>query len=278
MNRAQHLHADDPSWMDDSSLTNDIDQQDDGGFAAGSTGSSTTMSSITKVLYLTEAGNSSAISATDIHQGALGDCFLLSSIGELALFDPAKISSMIHASSATTETVSLYHLGASIFGGFVATPTSVTVNNNTFSSMGVNGSGSISQDIVGKQQEIWPQVLEEAVANLNGGYNSIANGGYPVIAMEELTGKPASGNVPAAMSWSALLSDIKANDLMVFDTRNAPNLSYGLVGGHAYMFQGVNAANQTVQLLNPWGFDNPAPIPFAKLAQAGIVEIDVGHA
>lgn len=278
MNRAQHLHADDPSWMNDPSPPDDIGGDSDGGFAATSISRAASVSAITQALYLTETGDSSAISATDIHQGGIGDCFLLSSIGELALFDPSVISGMIHTTSATTETVSLYHLAVSRFGGLVATPTLVNVNNTTFASIGVNGSYSASQDIVGKQQEIWPQVLEEAAANLNGGYNSISYGGSPVTAMEELTGKAATANNPAAISWNALLSDIKAGDLMVFDTKNASGLGYGLVGNHAYMFQSANTANQTVQLLNPWGYDNPSAIPFSKLAQAGIAEIDIGRA
>src|SRR5690349_24763804 len=41
--------------------------------------------SLTQVLYLQEAGDTSLISVRDINQGQMGDCFLLSSIGEIAL-------------------------------------------------------------------------------------------------------------------------------------------------------------------------------------------------
>jgi hypothetical protein len=243
---------------------------------------------ISNTLYLTEPGDSLAISVHDIHQGALGDCFLLSAIGELALFYPSLISSMITASSSTTETVTLYDAYNTGSGpgprhhpsspSFKAV--SVTVDNSTFSPRGVNSAFAYSQNIVGNQQEIWPQVLEAAYAIKHGGYNAIANGGYPARALEELTGHAATSISTTHLSSatiSTLISDIAAGDLLVFDTANVSGLPYGLVRNHAYMFESLNTTNNTVQLLNPWGFNNPAPIPLANLAQAGIVEVDVGY-
>ena len=62
------------------------------------------------------------------------------------------------------------------------------------------------------------------------------------------------------------------------DTANG-GLSDGLVGGHCYMFEKVSGSGSSasVQLLNPWGFDQPAAIPLSQLARAGIVEVDIGH-
>ena len=54
------------------------------------------------------------------------------------------------------------------------------------------------------QKEIWVQVLEKAVATLGGGYNSIANGGNPMIAMEELTGQAATYMSPSALTVQEL--------------------------------------------------------------------------
>ena len=41
-----------------------------------------------QTLYLTEEGDTQAISIRDIHQGQMDDCFLLASIGEIALRRP----------------------------------------------------------------------------------------------------------------------------------------------------------------------------------------------
>ena len=59
------------------------------------TGSAT----LTQVLYLQETGDTAAISVNDIHQGQIDDCYLLSSIGELALFHPSWITQMIRVNA-----------------------------------------------------------------------------------------------------------------------------------------------------------------------------------
>ena len=62
----------------------------------------------TQALFLTEKGDTNAISVDDINQGQMGDCFLLSSVGEIVLQKPQFISSMIHANTNGTEMVTLY--------------------------------------------------------------------------------------------------------------------------------------------------------------------------
>ena len=154
--------------------------------------------------------------------------------------------------------------------------TSVIVTNS-FSAQSVNNRAT--QDVVGNQKEIWPQVIEKAFATLAGGYGAIANGGYPVLAMEELTGQTATYMSPAALSLAALQKFVTAGNLITMDTSSSRGLGYGLVSNHCYMFDKIvgNGASASVQLLNPWGIDQPAAIPLTRLAQSGIVEIDIGR-
>ena len=238
-----------------------------------------TTAALTQVLYLTEPGDASAISVNDINQGQIGDCFLLSSIGELALFHPTAITNMIQANADGTETVTLYTAADGslpTYGTTAFKATSVTVTN-TFPSNAVNNGAT--QDVVGGQKEIWVQVLENAVATLCGGYNAIANGGNPMIAMEELTGCTATYMAPAALTVAELNTYTAAGDLIVMDTSSASGLPYSLVSDHAYMFAGLSTVNGTpmVQLDNPWGpsYDPPL-IPLSALSQ-GIVEVDIGQ-
>jgi hypothetical protein len=238
-----------------------------------------TAAPLTQTLYLTEPGTTNPISVADINQGQLGDCFLLSSFGEEALFHPTAITNMIHNNGNGTESVTLY-LDRSgrlaTFGSTSFKATTVTINN-TFSTASVNNGAK--QDVVGNQKEIWPQVVEKAVATLAGGYGAIANGGNPVLAMEELTGQSATYMSPASLTLATLQKYVAAGDLMTMDTSSKGGLPYGLVSNHAYMFESLSGSgtSATVQLGNPWGVDQPSAIPLSRLAQSGIVEVDIGR-
>jgi trimeric autotransporter adhesin len=238
---------------------------------------------LTQVLYLQEAGNTATIAATDINQGQMGDCYLLSSIGEIALFHPTWITSMIQANTDGTETVTLYRAANGSLPGFGTTSfksAAISVTNS-FPTNSVNSGAN--QDVFNGQREIWVQVLEKAVANLYGSYTAIANGGCPVIAMEELTGCSATYVMAPSLSLQQLQTAIAANNLITFDTLGSGQSAYGqsaygLYGSHAYMFQSLSTVGGTVMvnLLNPWGFSNPQPIPFSKISSV-FAEIDFGH-
>lgn len=243
------------------------------------TGSATPASATpVDTLYLEEPGETSAISVADINQGQIGDCFLLSSIGELALFHPASILSMIHANANGTETVTLHEAANGTLPTFGTTSfasVGVTVTNS-FPNYAVNNGAS--QDVSGGYKEIWAQVLEKAVATLDGGYGAVASGGNPVIAMEELTGKSATYMSPAALTFANLESYVAAGDLIAFDTSSAAGLPFNLVSDHAYMFEGValQGGVPVLTLCNPWGFDQPASIPISELSR-GVAEVDIGR-
>ena len=97
--------------------------------------------------------------------------------------------------------------------------------------------------------------------------------------MEELTGQATSYMSPASLTLATLQNYVAAGDLIVMDTSSGWGLPYGLVNDHAYMFDKLTGTGSSaaVQLLNPWGFDQPAAIPLTKIASSGIVEIDIGH-
>ena len=159
---------------------------------------------LTDVLYLQEPGDTAPISVNDLHQDGLGDCFPISPIGELALNDPSAIQDMIQSNANGTETVTLHEAEG---GGRIRFSTTefqavqVTVTNK-FNANAVNSQPG--QDVVGDEKEIWPQVLEKAYAKINGGYNAINNGGHPALAMETLTGQPATSLSPGQVTLADL--------------------------------------------------------------------------
>nr|WP_294521725.1 C2 family cysteine protease [uncultured Rhodopila sp.] len=279
-----HHRLDDPNGAGDGADrqypgTQDANANDPGAFDAfGTSAGAQASATLMDTLYLQEPGESSAISVADINQGQIGDCFLLSSIGELALFDPVAIMSMIHANPDGTETVTLHEASNGHLPGFGTTSfqsVSVTVTNS-FPNYAVDNGAH--QDVSGGYKEIWPQVLEKAAAMLDGGYGTIMNGGNPVIAMEELTGQPATYMAPAALTLAKLDGFVTAGDLITMDTSGAANLPFNLISNHAYMFEKVTMQGGTamLQLGNPWGIDQPTVIPLGQLS-SGMIEVDVGH-
>lgn len=229
-------------------------------------------------LYLRETGDSSAISIDDIHQGGIGDCFLLAAVGELALTHADAIQAMIHANANDTETVTVYGAHSANQPFLLQTrydPHAVTVTN-LFPANAVNAGAG--QDVVGNTKEIWPSVLEKALAMASGGYATINFGGYPAVVMAELTGHSPLRFTASAVSADMLASFSAAKDLIVFDTPVSANLPDNLVGNHAYMFEGLvgKGTAASVQLGNPWGYDQPSLIPVAQLGRA-VAEIDIGR-
>ena len=67
-----------------------------------------------------ETGDKSDVAETDINQGAIGDCFLLSSIGEIARIDPAVIKKMIKYNGDGTYTVTLYQRESGFWAGLAS--------------------------------------------------------------------------------------------------------------------------------------------------------------
>jgi hypothetical protein len=279
-NRSEHSYGHKWNFLTDSDLwATDLNQtklilpdpsESFSDATADLTSESTTSS--TDVLFLQQPGDPQAIDIKDVNQGQIGDCSLLASIANLALYDPNVIMHMIHANADGTETVTLYTnsdgslINISTYQAPSPTATfravSLTVNN-TFPSNAVNN----IQPAVNGQTEIWVQVLEEAVAKLYSaggaesvGYALLNNGGFSLGAMEVLTGLPGSSIIKPTITAAQLSSDVAAGDLITVSTTGTPSTTLDLVDDHEYALEGITTVNGTpmVQLYNPWG--DPAEI------------------
>jgi hypothetical protein len=174
----------------------------------------------------------------DVHQGYVGDCWLMASLAEVAARDPADIQSMFTAAGTTVENgsvVSLYKV-------------------RLFDSKGVAGYFTVDTELPGSGRYydqvangvLWAALAEKAFAEANGAdwvttgsegsdsYNAL-NGGDPSWALQAITGKSANDfsinptNIAAAWNAGELIvlgSSPNANDnLIVGDSqgnRSAP--------------------------------------------------------
>jgi hypothetical protein len=219
---------------------------------------------------------SSGPSMNDINQGDLGDCYLLSSLAEVACKNPSVISSMITSNGNNTYGVRFYINGA---------PKYVTVNT------ALADGGSIFNSAT----DIWASLAEKAYAQLQAGgvatgnysasygnsWSTIGNGGDPEYALEEITGSPtitdfnasrntwtcavynsalsyissSAGNTTAAVQ-SILIADLKAGDDLILSSYTNAKDSAGkqtLVSDHAMSIYGFDSTTSMFQIRNPWG-------------------------
>jgi len=273
-------------------------QSSDAEHTAQPTASSQAAATTTE-LYNTSGPNAGNPSLSDIHQGAYGDCYFLSSLGAVAQNDPNAVKNMIQDNGNGTYTVSFYQKDNGVqnlwgLTGDSYAPVKVTVSAQDIAKNGVSepgaADGTVTDPANGKQV-IWPAVMEAAYAKMNdshflwmdrgiqSGYQNIGGGGYPENAMQTLTGQDAQSINPGSSSAAKLLQqDFKAGKLITVSTPESDGNQqgaesgknpYGLVGGHAYTVTNVYMHNgaEYVTLNNPWGFDQPNDIPVSQLSK-----------
>lgn len=198
---------------------------------------------------------------TDIHQGSLGDCYFVSSLGEAALKNQAAITSMFVANGDGTYSVRFYHNGVAEY---------VTVD----SFLPTTAGGALMYADRGaaynnSNNELWTALAEKAYVQINemgwlrsglagSGQNtySAIEGGYIYAALGQITGQSttAFAYTTGATSFTTFVTAYNAGKMIGFASKSTP-ASTQVVGNHAYAVVGYNATNQTITLFNPWGIE-----------------------
>jgi hypothetical protein len=186
----------------------------------------------------------------DVAQGAAADCWLMSSLAEVALRNPGDIKSMIIDNGDNTYTVRFFNGG---------TPDWVTVDNV------LPSGGSLYAH---PQGDMWVALVEKAYAQENGtgwvgsshqGVNSYGalNYGYPQWALSAITGLAApSYDVNANSVMDAFLH----GSFVVLCTPESPNSS-SVVPDHCYALLSYDATTSSFTLFNPWGVNGGSHYP-----------------
>lgn len=124
------------------------------------------------------------VSANDIRQGALGDCYLLSAMSIIAHSRPELIKKIFHPESRTYRFEGIYSI--MLYNGKM--PTVVTVDDKFLVNPASNKHAFVRlcTDPTTNSREIWPLLIEKAYAKFHGSYANI-EGGLVHTALEELT-------------------------------------------------------------------------------------------
>ena len=199
---------------------------------------------------------------SDISQGFSGDCYLMVSLAELAVQDPAAIESMFIDNGDGTFAVRFSDHGKARY---------VTVNEDLPIDHGQAEYASFNTG--GGENELWVALAEKAYCQINeegwlghghkNSYKAI-NAGNPADTIAQITGDATDFTPITAHSSSAMLativSDFQSGKTISFATKNHGTAA-NIVHDHCYALINYDSATQEVTLFNPWGLNNGTPFP-----------------
>jgi hypothetical protein len=172
-----------------------------------------------------------------IQQGALGDCFFLSSVNSILNQSPVKISSLITQNLNGSFTVRFpghLPLTFSITDSEIAAMSQTTNNGCWLTVLGV----AENHYIAGEAGV--PQVLRTSPLGV------LSDGGYPAQALALMTGKNYK-DINLSQYSAASISQLLTTEL-------ATNTPIGVsTQDHALAVLGFSSASSTATVLNPWG-------------------------
>jgi WXG100 family type VII secretion target len=237
-------------------------------------------------LFITDPGDGRAIHPSDAKQGAIGDCFFVTSLAVVAEQNPELIKKMVKQNANGTYTVTFYQEQGGFLGiGSEIKPTQITVSPDFPSGERVE-KGKASpvdphirpNDVADGKQEIWAMVVEKAYAQWKGhgnsaaGYTTLDEGGHTSDVLFALTGQKSSNNSPDHYSLKDLARmehegyAVTLSSLSKDDASKKPLYKNGLVANHAYYITDVDEKNGTVTIQNPWGWDDyKKTVPYKDL-------------
>jgi len=203
---------------------------------------------------------------TDVHQGAVGDCYFVAGLAEVALRDPSAITNMFIVNGDGTYTVRFYQNGVSRY---------VTVDRQLPTYSGgwflYANMGSYSGD---SSNVLWVALAEKAYVQTNemgwlrpaawgGGknsYDAIEGGMFSDAAAQIANYGSVDYSVHGASDDAALTSAVSAGKFIGYASSSSPADSR-IVGDHQYVVIAYNSSTKTVTLFNPWGIGNGGGYP-----------------
>jgi hypothetical protein len=167
-------------------------------------------------------GDGHKIVPNDINQGDIGDCYFIAAMAEIASQNPEIISNMISEKN-NNYTIQFYQRQFfNLFGKLV--PHEVTIDSSLPMK---DGEYYFSKGA--DPNEVYPMVIEKALAAENGSYKAII-GGYGNRAMEMISGVPSETHKPEDITLDEISNFDEAGYAMTATTRTDLKIEVELFG------------------------------------------------
>ncbi|MCC2320506.1 C2 family cysteine protease [Cellulomonas xiejunii] len=216
------------------------------------------------------------VAPSDVMQGALGDCWFQVGLMAVAQADPTLIEEAITRNPNGSYTVRLFEDGEPVH--VTVTPEMVLMpdGSTAFSHAGPR----LLDDNRTLAHELWPLVMEKALAvHWENDYAALEYN-HPSVAFELLTGTPAQmARVDAGQVAPQDLARVLDGGGLVAvgtpadrgdlpDIFDRPAEQGGLVGQHAYVLAAADAEAGTLTFVNPWSWSLPhVTVTYAEYEQ-----------
>lgn len=196
------------------------------------------------------------ISASDVNQGSLGNCYLIAAFGALANDRPSTIQNMFIDNQDGTYTVRFFRQGVADYLTVDRyLPVDPTTGRFIYATKDFNGTHT------NPNNELWVALAEKAYAQLNesgwtgqetaaNSYSAIA-GGWPFDPLTQISGASGSSFSANQLTHSQLVALVNSNTPITAGFVNGGG--FGVVNEHAYTITGYDPITQRFHLHNPWG-------------------------
>src|SRR5262249_40417620 len=146
------------------------------------------------------------VSASDINQGAAGDCYLIAALSAVAGAQPQVIRSAIKLERENKDGTAIY--GVRLYVPSAEGPphpVTIHVTTKVYFDHGFLGLGQSPTYSKAPEAEMWPLLMEKAFAQYKRSYEAIGQGGTSDEPLFALTGKPQSLKTVADMPDADLM-------------------------------------------------------------------------
>ena len=207
------------------------------------------------------------VSAEDVEQGSIADCYLVAALAATAKAHPELIAEGVKAAGKGAFEVRFFERNAA--GSYNEVWVKVDADLATTKG-GARPAYARSTEKNERGMELWPSLYEKAYAVWKKGYDKMGEGGSSQAALEALTGKRAQSTTlsttPEDQIWKKLQTATKDGAMIKAGSagthgKDQEDLYKGqnLFAWHAYTIMGIEEKDggRFVILRNPWARTEP---------------------